>query len=842
MSFVRNLGIGQKLLLIAAAFGLPALVTGVMLARTEVRAYSDAQLALHGVEMFQGIEELLVQIADHGGTLGAILSGDSALKEKLAAINKDAETHAKEFGELTEKYGDAFGTKAEAEEILADWRATQAASDRMTRAESDVAHGKLLDRLLLLNDKVAYAAGISNDPDVAIAHFGEGARLVPGLERSIAALRSVAVGAAESKTISRGDQLLLERHIYEDDRMFGAIERHLEAGVAKSADGAALKTLYEPTIAAFTTLLAGMHDLVRSRIGSADKIDIAPQQLFDTASAAYDKLGDVHDALIPTLTKVLEGRIARARFLMIAIIGGTSALALLGLALAIWLAKGITGSLRQAIHVFGRIEDGDYATVISARSGDEVGQVLGSLAKMQSGLKERLERDAAAAAENARVRVSLDKVSTSVMIADVDGKIIYLNDSVFALFRNRAAEIRSQIPAFDPDRLLGSSFDAFHRSPAHQRNMLGKLIGSATADFSLGSARLRVIASPVLDGAGVRLGTVVQWIDRTEEVRVEDEVKGVVERALAGDLTSRIATTGLTGFFAVLAEGVNSLMVNTADLVRRVDVAAAEVARGAAEISRGNSDLSQRTEEQAASLEETASSMEEMTSTVRQNAENAAQANELAGAARAQAEKGGAVVSSAVAAMEEINASSRRIADIISVIDEIAFQTNLLALNAAVEAARAGEQGRGFAVVASEVRGLASRSADAAKEIKALINDSVGKVSDGSHLVAQSGETLNGIVAAVKKVTDIVAEIAAASAEQNSGIQQVNVAITKMDEVTQQNAGLVEESAAAAEILRDQAAELQSLLANYRVDDGASERRSDPRRSNAAPAGRRSAA
>jgi len=211
--------------------------------------------------------------------------------------------------------------------------------------------------------------------------------------------------------------------------------------------------------------------------------------------------------------------------------------------------------------------------------------------------------------------------------------------------------------------------------------------------------------------------------------------------------------------------------------------------------------------------------MEEMTSTVKNNAENAGQANQLALAARQQAEKGGLVVTNAVRAMQEINASSKKIADIIGVIDEIAFQTNLLALNAAVEAARAGEQGRGFAVVASEVRNLAGRSATAAKEIKSLIQDSVTKVGEGSKLVDQSGAALGEIVTSVKKVSDIVAEISAASQEQSTGIEQVNKSITQMDEVTQENAALVEEAAAAAESLNEQARKLSESMAKYDVGE-----------------------
>ncbi len=243
------------------------------------------------------------------------------------------------------------------------------------------------------------------------------------------------------------------------------------------------------------------------------------------------------------------------------------------------------------------------------------------------------------------------------------------------------------------------------------------------------------------------------------------------------------------------------------------------VSTAAQEIAHGNDDLSQRTQEQASSLEETASSMEQMTSTVKQNAENASHANQLARGAREQAERGGEVAGRAIVAMDDINAASRKIADIVGLIQEIAFQTNLLALNAAVEAARAGEQGRGFAVVATEVRSLAQRSAGAAKEIKALIDDSAEKVRDGSELVNQSGKALAEIVDSVKKVTDIVAEIAAASQEQSAGIDQVNNAVMQMDEMTQQNAALVEEAAAAARAMQEQAGELTRQVGFFQVNE-----------------------
>ena len=252
-------------------------------------------------------------------------------------------------------------------------------------------------------------------------------------------------------------------------------------------------------------------------------------------------------------------------------------------------------------------------------------------------------------------------------------------------------------------------------------------------------------------------------------------------------------------------------------VVSQVQDSSATVNEAAAEIAQGSADLSQRTEEQASALEETAASMEQLTATVKQSADNAGHANQLASAARQQAELGGQVVERAINAMTAINQSSRKIADIIGVIDEIAFQTNLLALNAAVEAARAGEQGRGFAVVAGEVRKLAQRSANAAKEIKSLISDSVNKAGDGSALVDQTGHTLKEIMTAVKKVSDIVAEMAAAAREQADGIDQVNQAVLQMDRATQQNAALVEQTAAASQSMISQAQRLQRLMDFFKL-------------------------
>jgi|APLak6261675998_1056109.scaffolds.fasta_scaffold00021_30 methyl-accepting chemotaxis protein len=429
------------------------------------------------------------------------------------------------------------------------------------------------------------------------------------------------------------------------------------------------------------------------------------------------------------------------------------------------------------------------------------------------------------AADNAGQISAINKIQ-GVVEFDLTGKILSVNENFASLTGYSEKEITGNHHGMfvEPAYRNSHEYKAFWDTLANGDAQIGqyKRIGKGGKEIWLQASY-----NPIFDMNGKPFKVVKYATDITEQYNnaatlaaAVEETQHIIENAKTGDLSSRVPLEGKTGAIASLCDGVNALMDKMTEVIIQVKEAGETINTAAGEISSGNTDLSSRTEQQASALEETASSMEELASTVKQNAENAKQANQLATAASGVAIRGGEVVGQVVNTMSAINSSAKKIEDIISVIDGIAFQTNILALNAAVEAARAGEQGRGFAVVAGEVRNLAQRSASAAKEIKELITDSVNKTAEGTKQVENAGQTMQEIVTSVQRVTDIMGEIAAASVEQSSGIDQVNTAITSMDEVTQQNAALVEQAAAAAESLVDQAVGLMDTVSAFKLSRG----------------------
>lgn len=544
------------------------------------------------------------------------------------------------------------------------------------------------------------------------------------------------------------------------------------------------------------------------------------------------------------------------------LIAGTVLLAVMATALACHAVGTLTTTLNNSIGVFYRLAEKKFGNVQALTRNDLIGDFLRALYSMEVNLNLELARARDEATKYQRISQALDDVQSGIMMANTDFEIIYINNSAARMFKAAEQDIRKQLPHFNADKLLGANIDHFHKVPDHQRRMLADLKAPYQSDLLIAGQHLHVVASPVISSDGERIGYVAEWQNRTPEVLIEQEIGRLVEAIKAGDLSSRIDMAGKYGYAKTLSSGINELtdVIENAfndinrvmaamaqgdvsrvitndyqgayaqcknninhtlstlnDFITQISDAADFIASASQQIAQGNDNLSQRAEQQAANLEQTAASMEQLAGTVRNNANNTQQVNQEVHSATACAQQGGKVVNSAIVAMQDINDSSNKIAEIITVIDEIAFQTNLLALNASVEAARAGEHGRGFSVVATEVRNLAQRSANAAQQSEALIQNSVQKVRAGTAFVNETGAAFHEIVTSVGQVGALVAQIASASTEQTTGIDQVNQAIAQMDEMTQQNAALAEQAAAASIAMSNQASHMTELLSFFKT-------------------------
>ena len=762
-------------------------------------------------------------------------------------------------------------------------------------------------------------------------------------------------------------QFLTDVSATHDTDGFGDAAENLEAAKTELARIEALTPDFAPRVAALLPRLDTLHTVgtemakayLEHGVDAGNAImKRANTGLDDTAEALakeLDALSAEVDRSFTTATERAQAAQTALRNLAIAAIA-TVVLAIAGAMLLIY--QRVIPPLASLLEATIAIRDGKGTDHKLTGLKAEFRAVGSAFNEVLDNIEAKRREELTAAAQNQRVVQALDNVSSNVMLVDAAHRVIYVNRTGRREFTALAPSFAAALPGFDPERLVGAGLEALFVDAPAMHATIDALNAPYSAELAYGDSTLRVVATPVLDGAGTRLGTVLEWRDLSGEKIAEHQIEGMVYGATKGELewrievdkfaegflkrlaiginkmldaligpfelaagyvdrisrgdipppitetyagsfkrlkdnlneciesvnrlvedtetlsvagvagrlatradvnrhhgefrriveginntldaivgpvdeakaaVSRLAEGDLThrmrgayqGDFAVLRDAVNGSVDQLRETIGRIRESASTMQTAATEIAQGNLDLSARTEQQGAQLEKTASSIEQLTSTVKQNAGNSHEADKLATKARSHAERGGSVVDDAVAAMAAIATSSKKIAEITAVIDELAFQTNLLALNAAVEAARAGEQGRGFAVVAAEVRNLAQRSASAAKEIRTLIQDSVARVDEGSRLVNESGRTLTEIMQSVKQVSDIVAEIATASEEQSTGIELVNQAVARIDEGTQQNAALVEETAAASKALDDQSRQLMGLVGYFKTEGNA---------------------
>ena len=819
---------------------------------------------IKGNEYIAKIRPLLKYIPQHRGTTNAVMNGNQAIADRLPALRNKVSVAFAELKSVDPDTLEALQIGNRVTALESQW--ANLAQGHQGKAASSVfgAHSALISDVIGLISYVGDASNLILDPDLDSYYLMDSVVIrSPILGEYAGQARGLGAGIVARGVITPAEAKRLNAlSIRLNDAFEGAVASITVAGnnnaEVQQAMAEGLRQLQVNGDLALSTI---------DQIVRGDLVGLDSTAYFDLMTAVIAANASTVEASAQWLNTLLERRVNGLETSLWVTLGTVVVLLAVVVAMSVFVISTINSGLRKLTSYVEGIRDGDLSQEIAQTHQNDIGDLIGSVGVMQEALREKREADQKALGINARIKQALDNVSTNTMIADPDGNIVYINEAAEHLMQSSEANLKTVLPNFSAKGVVGSNFDEFHANPAHQQNLLGRLTKTHRTEISVGNQIFRLTANPVFSEDNERLGTVVEWAERTIERGIEREVAAMVKQAANGDLSARIPVDGKDGFFLTLAEGLNQMAESTetiinetadvlesmahGDLTGRIQGAyqgkfgelktnvnttgskitevinqivqsSEQIKAGAEEIAQGNADLSHRTEQQASSLEETASSMEEMTGLVRQTAENARTVNSMANKVRDAADSGGSVVEQAVVAMGAINESSKQISDIITVIDEIAFQTNLLALNAAVEAARAGEQGRGFAVVAGEVRSLAQRSAEAAREIKDLIRDSSQKVNDGTELVNQSGETLRSLVENIAQVAKQVGDITQATEEQSSGIEQVNTAVAQMDEMTQQNAALVEEASAASENMAEQSRAMGNMVNFFKVDSNAS--------------------
>jgi methyl-accepting chemotaxis protein-1 (serine sensor receptor) len=957
---------------ILGVFGLILISAPLFLYINEAnKALDAARLEAQGIEPTRQLLNVLQVTQQHRGLSARVLSGDRSAEATRVALAEKANKLWVGMDEMVKRSADETlaGIWVEAKN---NWQALpdKVATGKLDARASFTEHTALIGRILKLNGRMLDTYGLILDPEIDSFYLVDaGLNQLPALTEALGRMRGRGAGVLAAKRAEPADRVALEvLREKANDRYEAQVAAVGKAGAANPV----LKSRLEAaTKSAFVSAGKAM-DLSQRELIQAGQIQYAPGAYYDQFTLALDDQFRLGDTMLLELKQILQDRIeaqGRSRTILL-----VSMLLLAGVIvlLASLIIRSITRPLGQAVAMAERVAAGDLSGAVAQTGSNETGQLLRALAAMQQSLREaareavanarikmaldststsvmiadaagevvylnpsvtnllrhseaeirsvlpgfsvdtivggsfdrfhqhpKHQRDLLAklqgvhrvdirlgnhvfgltatpvldaagqrlgtvvewrdrageiaaaleAAANARIRQALDKCSTSVMIADPDGNIIYLNDSALAMMQTAEADFRRDLPQFDANRLQGANFDRFHKHPAHQRQLLQHLSGSYHTEIRIGGRTMALTANPVQNQRGERLGSVVEWQDRTAEVRVEQEIAAVVDGAGQGDFTRRIDEAGKQGFFAGLARGINQLMdtsetglndvvrvlkamsagdlsqqisadyagtfgelkdyangtaLQLADIIGEVRTAADALSSAANQVSSTAQSLSQSSSQQATGVERTSSSVNQMSASVAQNSDNAKVTESIAAQSAEEAKAGGVAVAQTVAAM-------RQIAGKIGIVDDIAYQTNLLALNAAIEAARAGEHGKGFAVVAAEVRKLAERSQFASREIGDLASHSV-QLSD------QAGKLLEHMIPSIRQTADLVQEITAASSEQSAGLGQISEAMNQLSQTTQQNAAASEQLAATAEQMSAQAEQLQDLMAFFQLD------------------------
>lgn len=862
INFTKRLSIGAKIGLLGLMMMLPSVMLIMLLIDEKNVDIEYTRQEIQGLEYITPLKKILIQVAEHRSLTDSYLHevSDSSRKS-IDEINKTVADEIKAVDAADSAYGKTFKSTEKWDEIKQGWSNLEQKSLHLVQEDNYTQHNNLIEKIRELMGEVSAKSNLTLDSDPVMNYLMTIATVLePELIDYLNDFRTTNIYNAKnggqlpekSRTqIAIGDQRIRNLSL--------KIINNLSIIYEANPD---LKSVLEDKQNNFSMKVISLLNLTKREIYNANSISVSSEKIAQQGTEALASVYALDTAGISLLKSGLDERKTRLENSKLSIL----ALVIFTIILVSFVGylniRTIVRTLKEIITIFSKIGEGEFRNVIDLHKHAELGDLLRSLHSMQVNLNVNISATREQAIRSTRVQRALDNANSCVMLADNNFQIIYMNQAIQALFKEAEADIREQLPDFDAANILGADIDIFHRNPAHQRKFLSTLHANFKSDIKIGPRHFHLSVNPVMDSEHQRIGTVIEWLDRSLEVKIEQEIADIVAAVKAGELSNRIDLSDKDGFFEKISRGINEFsdliehvfmdisnamqclaegdltqtittdyqgdylkckngindsMRKLADIVQEIKESSETINSSSQAIASGNDKLSHRAEQQASNLQETAASMNELAGTVKNNSDNAQNANQLALDACVMAENSGSIVKSAISAMTEINESNNRIAYVIEVIDEIAFQTNLLALNASVEAARAGEQGRGFAIVAQEVRNLAQRSALAAQESKDLIQSSKQKVHNGSELVNETGNALTEIVDKIKEVNCIVAEIASASIQQASGISQVNQAVAEMDSLTQQNATLAEHTSETSASMSGLSSGMVNLLDFFKI-------------------------